>query len=110
MRVLFLSLLVVLAGCTSVSFEPTSAAGTYPVYEGDVQMLQTFPAEGSYVLLGTIVVSGPEVSRDHSMIDGIKETAADQGANAVVLQTSQIVEANPSDNRRRFAAYAIRLK
>lgn len=109
MRILALiALTVVLAGCASSEFTQSSAQ-KYPPFEGEVELLQTRPAPGSYELLGVVMVRGVGLTSDERMYKQLRELAAERGADAVIPQ-GEIRNRRTTEGgeERRFAGYAIR--
>ena len=106
--VTILAVLGLLCGCASSEFSPRADVRA-PPYSGEVAVLERLPAVGSYKVLGIVIVRGVALSSDARMFDRLKERAAAQGADAVVLQAPLRTEdsADGSENRR-LAAYAIR--
>lgn len=107
-RAAIITIIVLLTGCTSSSFAPSAGTRLAP-WEGEVTVLARLPDEGSYRLLGVVMVRGGQVTGDGRMIDRLKERAAAQGADAVVLQGD--IRDRPLDDygvERKLAAYAIR--
>jgi hypothetical protein len=106
--VTMLTVLGLLCGCASSQFSPRGEVRA-PPYAGEVAVLERLPAEGSYKMLGIIIVRGVTLSSDERMFDQLKERAAAQGADAVVLQAPLRTEDNAhGGENRRLAAYAIR--
>ena len=107
-RAAIITLVLLLTGCATSSFAPSSGPRLAP-WEGEVTVLTHLPAEGSYRLLGVVTVRGVELTSDERMFDSLKERAAAQGADAVVLQRE--IRDRPvgkSSDERSLAAYAIR--
>ena len=109
-------LLVVLIGaisaCTSpAKFRPASGAEDFPPFEGEVRILENLPPSGVYERVGVVVVEGVLLTKDASMVAAVKQKAAENGANAVVMQ-SPIKNTKQSDGSttRKLAAWAIRLR
>ncbi len=109
MRILtVLAALVFLSSCASSGFNP-SAQREFPPYEGEVEVLNRLPLEGTYDLVGIVRVKGVALTSDERMFDELKERAAYQGADAVIPQ-GKIRTRPKSDGGedRTLAAYAIR--
>ena len=104
----FIALVSLLAGCASSNF---TASGDEPLppWEGEVQVLDRLPPEGTFRLLGVVIVRGVKLTSDERMFDQLKERAADRGADAVVPQ-GPIRDRPTGDGGtdRALAAYAIR--
>ncbi len=100
--------LLVLPGCTSSAFNPSSAT-RYPPYEGSVEVLTRLPKNGTYDLLGIVVVKGVALTSDARMFDRLKEEVAAKGGDAVIPQ-GEIRTRPTSDGGedRTLAGYAIR--
>ena len=106
--VTYLTVLGLLCGCASSEFSPRRDVRA-PPYSGEVAVLERMPAVGSYKALGIVIVRGVALSSDERMFDELKERAAAQGADAVVLQAPLRTEDNgDGGENRRLAAYAIR--
>jgi len=105
--ILALALTLLLGGCASPRFTP-SGVERFPPWEGEVQVLERMPAQGSYRLLGVVMVSGVALTSDERMFDDLRKVAAENGANAVVPQGP--IRDRPSDGgtERTLAASAIR--
>jgi len=107
-RTAIVSVMLLLTGCASSSFAPNAGTRLAP-WEGEVTVLARLPAEGSYRLLGVVTVKGVALTSDERMFDQLRERAAYQGADAVVLQRE--IRDRPtsgSSDERSLAAYAIR--
>ena len=103
-----LTILGLLCGCASSEFSPCRDVRA-PPYSGEVAVLERMPVAGSYKVLGIVIVRGVTMSSDERMFDQLKERAAAQGADAVVLQAPLRTEDNAEGGEnRRLAAYAIR--
>jgi len=104
-------LMVVMCGCTSpANFQPTLGAEALPPYEGKVKVLENLPASNQFKRVGVVTVEGVLLTKESNMVAAIKETAAEHGANAVVMQSQMKVSKLPDGStRRKLAAWAIRL-
>ena len=102
-----LGALFLLCGCASTQFSPSGAVAAAP-YAGEVQVLERLPAKGSYTMLGVVIVRGVDITEDERMFKQLKERAAAQGADAVVLQGP--IRVQDTTETRRLAGYAIRRK
>lgn len=103
-----LTVLGLLCGCAASEFSPRGDVRA-PPYSGEVVVLERMPAEGTYKALGIVIVRGVALSSDERMFNQLKERAAAQGADAVVLQAPLRTEDNgDGGEKRRLAAYAIR--
>ena len=99
--------LLVLCGCTTTDFSSSGDSGAAP-YAGEVQVLERLPAKGSYTMLGVLIVRGVNLTSDERMFEQLKERAAAQGANAVVLQGPIIEQENTTGGvDRRLGGFAI---
>ncbi|MFT5445268.1 MAG: hypothetical protein ACI9DC_000428 [Gammaproteobacteria bacterium] len=106
--VTILTVLGLLCGCASSEFSPRGDVRA-PPYSGEVVVLDRMPAVGRYTMLGIVIVRGVTLSSDERMFDLLKERAAAQGADAVVLQAPLRTEDNADGGeKRRLAAHAIR--
>ena len=103
--------LVLLGACASpAKFERASAAPSFPSFEGDVTVLQNLPPAGDYDLLGIVRVEGVLLTKEEEMMARLKSRAADEGANAVVLQAPmKVITNSDGSTTRKLAAWAIRL-
>jgi hypothetical protein len=102
-------LFTVLSGCTSpAKFQPASGSERFPPYQGTVKILEHLPSSDQYKRVGVVMVEGVLLTKESAMVASIKEAAAENGANAVVMQ-SPIKESKNSDGstRKRLAAWAI---
>ena len=99
--------LLLLAGCANTEFSPSGDTRA-PPYSGEVQVLQRLPAEGSYRMLGILIVRGVNLTSDERMFAQLKQRAAAQGADAVVPQGPIRAQINSDGGEdRKLAAYAI---
>ena len=102
-----LSALCLLCGCATTDFAPTGDVSAAP-YSGEVKVLERLPATGSYKMLGIVIVRGVALTSDERMFEQLKDRAAAQGADAVVLQGPIRTDENSAGGEdRRLAAYAI---
>ena len=110
---LLLAILVgAISGCTSsVNFRAASGAEEFPPFEGEVRILENLPPSGVYERVGVVMVEGVLLTKDANMVAAVKQKAAENGANAVVMQ-SPIRNTKQSDGSttRKLAAWAIRLR
>jgi len=106
-----LLLATALGACTNpVRFTPASNTQKFPPYEGKVRILENLPSSSQYKRVGVVVVEGVLLTKDAAMVDAIKSEAAEQGANAVVMQSAIKVTKNPDGSTKKaLAAWAIRL-
>jgi hypothetical protein len=97
-----------LAGCASSSFN-ASSNDLPPPWEGEVEVLERLPAQGTYRLLGVVFVKGVNLTSDERMFEQLADRAAERGADAVVPQAP--IRDRPTGEGgtdRTLAAYAIR--
>lgn len=85
-RLFLASVLMVIGGCTTAEFTPSPGAGAYRAYQGDVQVLDEFPATGTFERLGIVIARGVRLSEKADLLEDLKSEAARRGANAIVLQ------------------------
>lgn len=110
-RLLTALLVAVAAGCASpAKFEPASPGQSLPPYEGEVRVLQNLPPSDQYTRVGVVTIEGVLLTKEEDMVRLLKEKAAKQGADAVVMQSALKVIKNPDGSTtKRLAAWAIRL-
>lgn len=104
-------LLVLIAGCASpVKFQPAVGAQNIPPWEGEVRVLENLPPADQYRRVGVVFVEGVLLTKEEAMVDALKKKAADEGANALVMQSKVKVIKNPDGSTtQKLAAWAIRL-
>lgn len=104
-------LTAVLGACTNPArFTPASSSQNFPPYEGEVRVLENLPNSSQYQRVGVVIVEGVLLTKDASMVDAVKNEAADNGANAVVMQSAiKVTKNSDGSTRRTLAAWAIRL-
>ena len=109
--ILLAALVMVLSGCTSPArFTPTSSGQNFPPYEGEVRILENLPPSDQFERVGVIIVEGVLLTKDASMVADLKSAAAENGANAVVMQAPIKVTKTPGGGTHKaLAAWAIRL-
>ena len=102
----------VISGCTSpAKFQPASDSGQFPPYEGTVKVLENLPSQNQFTRVGVVSVEGVQLTRESNMVSALKDKAAENGANAVVMQAPLKVVKQPDGSiHKRLAAWAIRLK
>jgi hypothetical protein len=105
-------LAAVVSGCTSpAKFQPVSGSGQFPPYEGKVKVLENMPSQNQFTRVGVVSVEGVQLTKESNMVSALKDKAAENGANAVVMQAPLKVETQPNGSiRKKLAAWAIRLK
>jgi hypothetical protein len=82
--------IALLAGCAVVDVTKTAKGFYNPTNPNDVQILKTVPQQ-KYIELGTVAVSGFQVSETAKMHNAIRSKAAPLGANAVILTTDGMI-------------------
>ncbi len=99
------------SGCTSpATFQPASRSQEFPPYEGEVRVLENLPPSNQYERVGVVFVEGVLLTKDASMVASVKKKAAENGADAVVMQSKIKVFKRPDGNTtKKLAAWAIRL-
>jgi hypothetical protein len=85
-----LTSIALLAGCAVVDVTKTAKGFYNPTNPNDVQILKTVPSQ-KYIELGTVAVSGFQVSETAKMHNAIRAKAAPLGANAVILTTDGMI-------------------
>ena len=63
-----------------------SSAAARPAHDGEVKVLRSHPAEGTYEHLGIVSVTGRSLDDEESLIELMVEIAAERGANAIIVQ------------------------
>lgn len=109
--VLMAVVMTAISGCTSpATFQPASRSEEFPPYEGDVRVLENLPPSDQYKRVGVVFVEGVLLTKDASMVASVKKKAAENGADAVVMQSKIKVIKNPDGSTtKKLAAWAIRL-
>jgi hypothetical protein len=104
-------LIAVVTGCTSpAKFKPASGSEKFSPYEGKVRVLENLPPSDQYKRVGVVMVEGVLLTKESDMIAAVKREAAENGADAVVMQSPVNVTKNSDGStRKRLAAWAIRL-
>lgn len=100
------------SGCTSpAKFAPSSGAEKFPPYEGEVRVLQHLPSPGQFERVGIVTVEGVQLTAEEAMMDAARKKAAQNGANAVVMQGPiQVTKDSAGGIKQTLAVWAIRLK
>ncbi len=111
LSVLLAAFVMVIGGCTSaVKFTPTSGSENFPPYEGKVRVLENLPPSGQFKRVGVIIVEGVLLTKDESMVAAVKEKAAANGADAVVMQSPiKVTKTSDGNTHKELGAWAIRL-
>ena len=99
-----------LAACSTAEFRPSPSAPRYPAHRGAVEVLRALPAAGTFVQLGVVIARGVRLTEDEKMMRDLRAAAAENGADAIVLQSEETkVRVNQDGSQSRFiAAWAIR--
>lgn len=99
-------------GCTSPArFAPSSGAEKFPPYDGEVRVLEHLPAPGQFERVGVVVVEGVQLTSDAALMDSARRKAAENGADAVVMQGPiQVTKDSAGGVKKTLAVWAIRLK
>ena len=79
---------VLLNACSSSSFAPTPSAAVRPAYDGEVKILRSYPAEGTYEHLGIVSVTGRSLAEENDLIELMVDVAAERGANCLMTSAS----------------------
>lgn len=103
--------IVAMAGCASpATFQPAGGGQNFPPFEGEVRVLENLPSSDQYTRVGIVKVEGVLLTKEAEMVAKIKEKAADNGADAVVMQSAmKVIKNSDGSTTRRLAAWAIRL-
>lgn len=111
LTVILAVLVAVISGCTSpAKFQPASGAEQFPPYEGKVKVLENLPPSNQYKRIGVVMVEGVLLTKESAMVAAVKEEAAENGADAVVMQSPvKVTKNSDGSTRKRLAAWAIRL-
>lgn len=111
LTVILAVLVAVISGCTSpAKFQPASGAEQFPPYEGKVKVLENLPPSDQYKRIGVVMVEGVLLTKESAMVAAVKEEAAENGADAVVMQSPvKVTKNSDGSTRKRLAAWAIRL-
>lgn len=75
-------LILGLASCANATYSPLEVCSSYV---GDVKVLRSLPAEGTYRKCGSIRIEGGGLASDSTTMDAAKDTARRNGANAIVI-------------------------
>lgn len=110
-RLLAVLLVAVAAGCASpAKFQPASSGQSFPPYEGEVRVLQNLPPSDQYTRVGVVTIEGVLLTKEEDMVRLLKEKAAKEGADAVVMQSAlKVIKNSDGSTTKRLAAWAIRL-
>ena len=93
--------------CASSSFAPTPSAAGRPAHDGEVKVLRSYPAEGTYEHLGIVSVTGRSLDDEESLIELMVDIAAERGANAIIVQGKPVKVLTSGGEQLRMAATAI---
>lgn len=105
-----LAVIILLGACASTEFNPAPGAPSYPAYDDEVKVLQSFPQEGSYHSLGIVIAYGVDLTDKDDLIEALQSEAAKRGANAIVLQGEVKLRSRGTSREKVLGAYALRLK
>ena len=83
MRYLIALMLLVLVGCASVNFTPSSTQ-SFPAHTGDVAVLERLPDK--YQEVGWVSVDTSNNYNAGNLLVMAKEKARERGANAIIYQ------------------------
>ena len=110
-RPLAVLLVAIAAGCASpAKFQPASSGQNFPPYEGGVRVLQSLPPSDQYTRVGVVTIEGVLLTKEEDMVRLLKEKAAKEGADAVVMQSAlKVIKNSDGSTTKRLAAWAIRL-
>lgn len=100
-------LALILFGCASSSFIPSPSADVRPVFDGEVKVLRSYPAEGTYEHVGVVLVTGRDLSDEKDLIALMVKIAAERGANALIVQSKPIKVRTTSGSQLKMAGTAI---
>ena len=90
MKYFLVSMLVFLAGCSTVGFSPASSS-SFPAYSGDVAVLDSIPA--NYTDVGWVSCEAANNIQFSKLIDTAKGQASKEGANAIVINNNSFQKA-----------------
>ena len=82
--VIFVALI---SGCATASF--TQTGQTFPEYEGVVRVFSEPPEDASYVEVGIVSSQGGNNHNSADLIEALQKKAAKNGANAIILVSSE---------------------
>lgn len=105
-------LIAAISGCASAAkFQPASSSEQFSPYEGRVRVLENLPSSDQYTRVGVVTVEGVLLTKESDMVEAIKNTAAENGADAVVMQSPiKVTKRSDGSTRKKLGAWAIRLK
>ena len=110
-RFFLVSVLTLFAGCTSTEYVPSPGVGAYRAYQGEVRVLDGFPAAGTYERLGIVIARGVRLSDRSDLIKDLKSEAARRGANAIILQGDVKTRRSAGGTEEKLlGAFALRVK
>ena len=98
---------VLLNACASSSFAPTPSASVRAAYDGEVKVLRSYPAEGTYEHLGIVSVTGRSLSDENDLIELMVKIAGERGANAIIVQGKPVKVTTSTGEQLKMAATAI---
>ena len=90
MKYFLVSMLVFLAGCSTVGFSPASSS-SFPAYSGDVAVLDSAPA--NYTDVGWVSCESTNNFPVTNLIDMAKSKASEKGANAIIFNGDSLKKA-----------------
>ena len=105
--VLVVILTLLLNACASSTFTPTPSASARVAFDGEVKVLTSYPAEGTYEHLGIVSVTGRTLADEQDLIELMAEIAAQRGANAIIVQGKAVKVAASTGEQLKMAATAI---
>lgn len=111
LTVILALLIAMIAGCTSpAKFQPATSSEKFPPYQGKVRVLENLPPSDQYKRVGVVMVEGVLLTKESDMVASVKREAAENGADAVVMQSPvKVTKNSDGSTRKRLAAWAIRL-
>lgn len=94
MRAAIIVALLLLAACATADFTPSETGQGFPAWTGDVVVLDHMPLRG-FQRVGVVTAKGGLVHGTDELTRALKERAAEEGANAIVIvQERQFHSAN----------------
>lgn len=102
---------IAIGGCASpAKFTSATGADAFPPYAGKVTVLENLPDSGQYRRVGVVTVEGVQLTKDADMLAAAKNKAAENGADAIVLQAPvKTIRDGSGGVKKKLAAWAIRL-
>ena len=96
MRYLIALMLLVLVGCASVNFTPSSTQ-SFPAHTGDVAVLERLPDK--YQEVGWVSVDGMAQISTGELLLKARDLAGSRGANAIIFNGDSFRVVSPSGSK-----------